>query len=90
MAEKGEAPQSKILDIGKWDTNAIKRYNTLPHIQKQLRKGNWEYLNEHPEVLIIRIFGNARLIFYFIRYGLLYESSCIRLSMRNPQSCENL
>lgn len=90
MAEKGEAPQSKILDIGKWDTNAIKRYNTLPHIQKQLRKGNWEYLNEHPEVLIIRIFGNARLIFYFIRYGLLYESSCIRLSMRNPQSCANL
>lgn len=90
MAEKGEAPQSKILDIGKWDTNAIKRYNTLPHIQKQLRKGNWEYLNEHPEVLIIRIFGNARLIFYFIRYGLLYESSCIRLLMRNPRSCANL
>lgn len=70
MAEKGGAPQSKILDMGKWDTNAIKRYNTLPRIQKQLRKGNWEYLNEHPEVLIVRNFGSARLIFYFVRFEL--------------------
>lgn len=69
MAEKGEAPQSKILDIGKWDTNAIKRYNTLPRIQKQLRKGNWEYLNEHPEVLIVRNFGYVRLIFYLVDSG---------------------
>lgn len=50
MSDDGKIPQSKILDLGKWDSNAIKRYNKLPRIQKQLRKDNWEYLNAHPEV----------------------------------------
>lgn len=54
ISEKGQVPQSKILDLGKWDSNAIKHYNKLPRIQKELRKGNWEYLNAHPEVCLYR------------------------------------
>ncbi|XP_062128980.1 uncharacterized protein LOC133840868 [Drosophila sulfurigaster albostrigata] len=56
MNKQGHCQSSKILDLGKWDTNAIRHYSTLPRIQKQLRKGNWAYLSEHPEIrAIIRV-----------------------------------
>lgn len=46
----------KVLDLGKWDTHAIRHYSTLPRIQKQLRKANCTYLSEHPEIrAIIRV-----------------------------------
>ncbi|KAH8411176.1 hypothetical protein KR222_009644 [Zaprionus bogoriensis] len=56
MQNNAQCPTSKIFDMGKWDSDAIKRYRTLPRIQKQLRKGNWAYLSDHPEIrAIIRV-----------------------------------
>ncbi|ALC44138.1 CG34012 [Drosophila busckii] len=56
MAKKCEQYTAKILDHGKWDSGAIKHYNTIERIQKQLRKGYWSYLNDHPEIrAIIRV-----------------------------------
>ncbi|EDV97540.1 uncharacterized protein LOC6558265 [Drosophila grimshawi] len=56
MQNNKRSYSSKILDLGKWDSNAIKHYSSLDRIQKQLRKGNWSYISDHPEIrAIIRV-----------------------------------
>ncbi|KAH8296697.1 hypothetical protein KR054_009918 [Drosophila jambulina] len=56
MSKENKPSFSKVWDIGVWDSNAIKYYNSIPRIQKQLRLGNWEYLCSHPEIrAIIRV-----------------------------------
>ncbi|EDV90305.1 GH23291 [Drosophila grimshawi] len=56
MQNNKRSYSSKILDLGKWDSNAIKHYSSLDRIQKQLRKGNWAYISDHPEIrAIIRV-----------------------------------
>ncbi|XP_030565963.1 uncharacterized protein LOC115766237 [Drosophila novamexicana] len=56
MGTNAQCLTPKILDLGKWDSRAIKHYSTLPRIQKQLRRGNWTYIQEHPEIrAIIRV-----------------------------------
>ncbi|EDW29468.1 GL22846 [Drosophila persimilis] len=48
--------QVKIWDLGKWDSRAIGKYNTIPRIQKELRRGNWAYICQHPEIrAIVRV-----------------------------------
>ncbi|XP_022218257.1 uncharacterized protein LOC111071303 [Drosophila obscura] len=48
--------QPKIWDHGKWDSGAIDKYNNIPRIQKELRRGNWVYICQHPEIrAIIRV-----------------------------------
>ncbi|XP_070064539.1 uncharacterized protein [Drosophila virilis] len=49
MGTNAQCLTPKILDLGKWDSRAIRHYSTLPRIQKQLRRGNWTYIQEHPE-----------------------------------------
>lgn len=43
----------KIVDMGKWESNKIRHYSSLPRIRKQLRRGNWNYIQEHPEVRLL-------------------------------------
>ena len=33
-----------------WDSHAIKHYRTVDQIKKHLRKANWNYMCQHPEV----------------------------------------
>jgi len=57
---KGNQPNfSKIWDLGKWNSRDIKHYSSISRIQKQLRIGNWEYLCQHPEVVIFDLVFNA-------------------------------
>ncbi|TDG49704.1 hypothetical protein AWZ03_003942 [Drosophila navojoa] len=56
MKKSNQCLVPKILDMGQWDSNKIKHYSSLPRIQKQLRRGNWAYIQEHPEIrAIIRV-----------------------------------
>ncbi|XP_017089930.1 uncharacterized protein [Drosophila bipectinata] len=56
MANAHKPNFNKIWDLGTWDSQAIKHYKSIPSIQKELRRGNWEYLCQHPEIrAIIRV-----------------------------------
>ena len=33
-----------------WESPAIKRYKTVDEIKTELRKANWNYMCQHPEV----------------------------------------